>query len=467
MARIYLISPPYHEVYRKINSKNFGVLQPSLGLAYIAGFLKSRGHSVKIFDGSFSADIFKDIKKHLYEFSPDFVGITATTPQIDCAFKIAEYIKGTAPSVKIILGGFHVSALPKESIANPHVDIIVYGEGEITLSDIVEGKDINEIRGIYFREDGKIRINPPRPLIEDLDSLPFPLWEQLSVKSYYYFPEKAVGIISGRGCLYNCSFCASPVINQHRYRMRSPRNFVDEIEWLYKNFGVKYLFFVDETFTIDQGRTEEICSLIFKKNLPLKWTCDTRADHLTKDMLKIMKFAGCRSVRIGVESADDRVLKATGKNVTLAQVERAVSWAKEFGIKTTAYFLLGLPYETESSLAKTLIFSKKLKTDLAHFTMLVPLPGTRVWDIAKEGKILRPTAKDWSEYTRYDKAIVESNHLSAPQLFKYHRRMISSYYLNPGYALRRLSNIRSFKELHEFFTGGVALAKMIFQKICV
>jgi len=188
---------------------------------------------------------------------------------------------------------------------------------------------------------------------------------------------------------------------------------------------------------------------------------------LTKDMLKIMKSAGCRSVRIGVESADEEVLKATGKNITLAQVESAVSWAKEFGIKTTAYFLLGLPYETEVSLAKTLAFSKKLRTDLAHFTMLVPLPGTQVWEMAKKGRVLRSVANSWSEYIRYEKAIVESDHLSADQLFKCHRRMISSYYLNPGYILRRLSNIRSFKELHEFFTGGVALVKMIFQKTCI
>jgi len=466
MARIYLISPPYHGVYRKINSKNFGVLQPPLGLAYIASYLKSRKHYVKIFDSSFSLDVFKDIKNQVHEFSPDFVVLTATTPQIDFAFKIAEYIKGMAPAIKIILGGFHVSALPKESISHPDIDIIVCGEGEITVSEIVEGEEINRIKGVCFREGPEIKINPSRLLIEDLDSLPFPLWEQLPVKSYFYFPEKTVGVISGRGCLYNCSFCASAVINQHRYRTRSPGNFVAEIEWLGKNFGTKHLFFIDETFTSQPQRTEEICRLILKKKLLFKWTCDTRADCLTKGMLKLMKLSGCHTIRIGVESADDQVLQATGKKITLGQVERAISWARELGIKTTAYFLLGLPYETEISLAKTLNFAKKLKTDLAHFTMLVPLPGTRIWEIVKEGKILRSTAKDWSQYVRYDQAIVESDHLSTTKLFQFHRQMIRSYYLSPGYIFRRLSGIKSFKELYELSKGGGALAKMVFQKTC-
>ncbi|MEI8349271.1 MAG: radical SAM protein [Candidatus Omnitrophota bacterium] len=464
MARLYLISPPYQDVYKKINYKNFGVLQPPLGLAYIASYVKRHGHSVMLFDGSFSRDIFKDIKANIAAFNPDFVGITATTPQIASALKIAEYIKNLAPDIKIILGGFHVSALPEQTLTHRYVDIVVCGEGEITISEIIGGKDICDIKGIYFRQMDSIRKNAPRPLIEDLDSLPFPLWEGLPVRSYYYFPEHTVGIISGRGCPYGCSFCASAVIHGNRYRMRSPNNFVDEIELLRKDYGVEYLFFVDETFTINPQRTEEICSIIQKRKISVKWTCDTRVDHVTKDMLRIMKSAGCRSLRIGVESADERVLKMTGKNITLAEAERAISWANELGIKTTAYFILGLPYETPASLDKTLVFSKKLNTDVAQFSMLVPLPGTKIWDIVQEGKILRCTAKEWDEYVRYDKAIVESDLLSASQLLAYQRHIVKSYYLSPLYILKRLGGIRSFRELWEVLRGGMAVLIMIFSK---
>jgi len=462
MARIYLVSPPYQSVYKRINYKDFGVLQPPLGLAYLASYLKSKGHEVMLFDASFSKDIFKDIKAHIDTFNPDFAGITATTPQISSAFTIAEYIKNCAPGAQTILGGFHASALPEEILKCAHIDMVVCGEGEITLSEIVAGKDKNNIPGLCFRQLGKIKKTAARPLIEDLDILPFPLWEALPVHAYYYFPEHAVGIISGRGCPYRCSFCASAVIHGYRYRVRTPGNFVAEIEFLYGQYGVKHLFFVDETFTINPQRTEEICSIIQKKRITVTWTCDTRVDHVTKDILRVMKSAGCRSLRIGVESADEQVLKMTGKNIALSAVEKVVSWAHELGIKTTAYFILGLPYENPSSLAKTLVFAKKLNTDVAQFSMLVPLPGTRVWNITQKRELLRCTAQSWDEYVRYDKAIVESDSISAPQLLAYQRHMVRSYYVRPFYIFRRLCGVRSFRELGEILRAGLAVFRMIF-----
>jgi len=464
MARIYLIAPPCHNVYRQINSKNFGVLQPPLGLAYIGSFVKKHGHAVEIIDTAFCKDLFGNIENGISGFKPDFVGISATTPQITSALEIAGYIKKRFPTIKTILGGYHASALPEQSMADPNIDIVVCGEGEMTVAEILDGKDLNEIKGICFRRDGKIKINPPRPLIENLDFLPFPLWEQLPVRSYYFFSQRAIGVISGRGCPYRCSFCASSVINQYRCRMRSSANFVDEVEWLYKNYGINNLFFNDETFTLDIKRTEEICNLILDRRIRIKWTCDTRVDHLTKPILKIMRSAGCQCLRVGVESADDKVLKETGKGITLEQVERVVSWARELGIKTTAYYLLGLPYETLESLKRTLLFSRKLKTDLSYFMMHVPLPGTRTWEIAKEGRILRCVAKDWSEYTKHDKAIVESDNLSADQLTAYHDLMVKSYYFNPLYLSHKLFSIRSFRELREAFKAGATLFKMIFLK---
>ena len=464
MARVYLISPPDKNVYKKINSEDFGVQQPPLGLAYIASFLKSRGHSVKLFDSSFSKKVFKDIKAHLHEFNPDFIGITATTPQITDAFIIAEYIKSINLSIKVILGGPHASALPEEVIRNQYVDMVICGEGEITISEIVEGKDLEEIKGICFLQDGRVNINPSRPLIENLDTLPFPLWEQLPMKEYYFFPERTIGIISGRGCPYKCSFCASGIIHKRRYRMRSPSNFVDELNWLYKKFGIKHFFFVDETFTINHNRVEEICSLILEKSLPIKWTCQTRVGHLTKELLKRMKAAGCDILRIGIESGDEKVLKATDKGITLEQAENAVSWANKLGIKCIGYFMLGLPYETPASLKKILKFSKKLRLFLVHFVILVPLPGTPIWNMIKEGKILRCTARNWSEYARLNKAIVESDAISASQLSKYHRRMLRSYFFDPNFILRKIRDIKSFKDASICLKGGMTMLKMIISK---
>ena len=462
MAKVYLISPPYRHIYKKMNLERIGVLQPPIGLAYIASFLKSRGHSVKLFDGMFSKKLFKEIKAHIDEFKPDFVGITVTTPQVTYALRIAEYIKTINPLVKIILGGPHASALPEETISNQNLDLVVCGEGEITMSEIIENKDLDEIKGICFRENGRAKINPQRPLIEDLDSIPFPLFEQLPLKRYYYvMPDNSITVLSGRGCPYRCSFCASGVINQHRYRTRSPSNFVEELDWIYKRFGIKSFNITDETFTINHNRVEKICELILEKGLPIKWCCTTRPDRLTKQILKIMKASGCEKIGIGIESADYKVLKATGKSINLEQVADVVLWANELRIKVAGYFLLGLPYESESTLEKTLKFSKGLKLDYAHFTMLVPLPGTPIWDMVKEGKILRCKVSEWSDYSRYNKAIVESDFLPANQLLKYQRRMVRNFYLNAKFIYRSIRKINSFKELSTFLNKGVGIFKII------
>ena len=458
---LLLISPPYSEVYKRVNTGTFGVCQPPLGLAYIASYIQSRGHAVKLFDAGVSIDPAGEIEKLIRDLKPDFVGITATTPQILNAWSIALQVKNINPAIKTIIGGFHVSALPQESMDVPSIDIVACGEGELTVAEILEGRNQADIRGIWYRQDGSIRQNPPRPLIEDLDTLPFPLWEQLPVQSYYYYPEKTVGVISGRGCPYDCSFCASAVIHKRRYRMRSPGNFVDEVEMLYRKYGMHYLFFVDETFTINLQRTEEICRLIIDRKIPIRWTCDTRADRLTKDILTVMKRAGCRSVRMGVESADEAVLKATGKGTTPQQVQQAIGWARKLGLSTTTYYLLGLPYETPQSIEKTARFSRKIGSDLSHFTMLVPLPGTRIWDIAQEGKLLRCSARSWSEYTRFDSAIVESDTLSREQLRTYHRKLVRRAYMNPRYIIRRLFAVRSMKDISSLLSGARALVNMV------
>jgi len=464
MAKIYLISPAYGHVYKKINLRNFGVSHPPLGLAYIAGFLKRRGHDIRLFDGAFSGDIFKDINGHLLGFAPDLVCLTAATPQINDAFAIANHIKSAGFSGKILLGGPHASALPKETAANPDIDIVVCGEGEETVAEIAEGKETDAIKGICYRENGKTVQNPARPLIEDLDSLPFPLWEQLPVDRYYYFPEKAVSVLSGRGCPCRCSFCASGTVHQGRYRVRSAANFVDEVELLYKDYGVRHFYFCDESFTIRPGRAETICREILARKLPIQWTCDTRVDCLTKETLKAMKLAGCKTIRIGIESADEKVLAATGKGITLEQVKNVTDWASRLGVRAVGYFILGLPHETPESLERTLRFSRKLDLVYAQFGMLVPLPGSPLWDMVKEGRLLRCVAGDWSEYTRFDKPIVESDTLSLEQLSGYHRKMVRGYYLRPLFILRTLRRIRSFKDLGMYLKGSTGVIRMVFAK---
>jgi radical SAM superfamily enzyme YgiQ (UPF0313 family) len=464
MANVYLISPPYENVYKKLGWKQFReVAQPPLGLAYIASYLQQRGHKTKLFDTTFSAQVLGDIEKHIRDFSPDYVAMTATTPQITSAFIIAEFIKARFPDIKIILGGPHASALPEETVSNKDIDMVVCGEGEITVSEIADNLPRDKINGICYKNGaGRPLVTPPRPLIESLDDLPFPSFEQLPIKKYFYFfPENSVGISTGRGCPHDCSFCASRVINRNHYRARRPEKIVEEVNYLYKKYGITSFIFWEDTFTINRNRVEEICSLIIRYKLPIRWWCTTRADDLTPEMLKRMKSAGCHSIGIGIESGDERVLKATGKGINLSHVKKAVSWAHNLGIKPIGYFILGLPYETPESLRNTLKFAKSLDLYYAQFQMLAPLPGTAIWDTVQTGKLLRCTTNRWEDFTRYGQAIVESDYLTGTQLRNYHKRLVREYYSDPKFIFRTLSSIRSFREFFFYLKKILTLCKVI------
>lgn len=462
MSEVLLLSMPYGKSYGRINIKDLGFGVPPIGLAYIASFLKSKSCDVRLVDLMFSTNGWEEAKKLIQRENPRWIGISATTTQINEAFMVASLAKEINPEVKVIIGGIHASALPEETIADDNIDILVYGEGEFTMWELVQNNDLVLIKGIYYKKGGQIIKNPPRDLVEDIDIFPYPLYEDLPIANYgtEYFGT-TVGVISARGCPHQCIYCAANTIHKRRYRKRSTDSLIGEIEMLKNKYNIKRFSFYDDTFTLDKNRTIEICKALINRKIGLEWNCLTRCDALSRDMLKIMKEAGCKCIQIGIESGDDEILRLAKRRETVEDAIRAVGWVKELGIEALGFFIIGLPYDTGKTIQKTIDIAKKLKFDYAQFSILVPLPGSEVWGMAQEGKILELLSPDWENFGRYGKPIIRLKDVTSKELYRYFTKAYREFYLRPSYILGRLMSLRGIRDIKNLFKRSLALLKLL------
>jgi len=404
--------------------------RPPLGLAYIASSLELDGHDVMIEDMYSMRTTMDQLTSNAKKFNPDIVGISAITPYITSANEIAKQIKEHF-DVPIIVGGPHPSSLPENTLRDyPSFDIAVRGEGEETMRELVnslEGESkLSHVKGITYRE-GKIVSNPDRSLIENIDDIPFPAWHLLKMDSYFRLTARVLtdkngfSIITSRGCPGRCKFCDSHVVWTRRYRARSPTNVVDEIEQLYDKYDVGFMMFWDDTFIVDKRRAIEICNQIIGRGIDIKWECLGRVNLVNKEVLAKMKEAGCNTIYYGIESGSQEVLDYINKGITLEQAKNAIKITKKAGIRTSAYFMIGFPSETEEDIRKTIEFNKRLPLDEHDtFSILTPFPGTELHKIMKdEGLLLN---EDWDMYynRRADEVLppIRTRHLSSEELLR-------------------------------------------------
>jgi radical SAM superfamily enzyme YgiQ (UPF0313 family) len=379
--------------------------EPPHGLAYIASFLRTNGYEVTAINAKHHCLKSRTVVEEAVNRNPDMVGITAMTPDVIWAGKIAAGIKAALPHVPLIIGGPHANALPAETLKEfPAFDVAALREGEFTMLELAENLErekfassLNEIKGIAYKEGKKVLITPPREDIQDLDSLPFPAWD--------LFPSphiKGYPIIAARGCPFNCKFCQRVLGN--RLRRRSAENIVNELDWVFKTFGTKNFWFADETFGVNPQRTNELLDHMIERRIPHRatWHAQTRVDVVNSDLFIKMKKAGCTGIGMGVESGNQAILNKTGKGITLKGAERAVSMAKKAGLKTLSFFILGHPYETLSTIEDTISFAAKLNTDYVSFAVMVPYPGTKVWELAKRQEAgYSYVSENWDDFRKH------------------------------------------------------------------
>jgi len=398
--RILLISPMIAQVKT----------HPPLGLCYIQSCLDKAGYTdSKIVDAYNSYD---EIKKIIKDYNPDIVGISCFTMYRGSSFKLAKLTKKIKPDVKIILGGPHATFMWEQIMKNfDFVDFIVVGEGEITTIQLVEALDkglpLKDVKGIVFRKNGKVIKTGQRPFIKNIDRIPFPSYRDINFADYavakslehhrkskchgcpgYCAIERKAGIITSRGCIFDCNFCANVKFWSRKWRPRSAKNVVDEIEWLYKNHNIEFFTFYDDIFTNDPKRVIKICKEIIKRKLKIRWYVETRVDRVSKEVFEWMKKAGCIMVQFGVESGSEKILRNVNKKITRKYIINAFKLAKEVGLKTEMFLMVGNPGETKETIDETKGLIDMLKPDVLVAYLTRVLPSTRLYEMAKQKKLI-------------------------------------------------------------------------------
>jgi len=369
-----------------------------LGLAYIAAVLREDGHNVRVYD---PAPYDKTtLEEALRKFQPDVAGFTCTTPTTPKALEMAATVKNYS-DIPVIFGGVHPTSDPHGTLGYKEVDYIIMGEGEETakeLVDAIEGKKpLDGVKGIGYNNGAKKKINEPRPLIKDLDSLPLPARDLFPMRWYTQRSTQIrgcwysqTGLFTSRGCPSDCIFCASKIMFKRMFRPRSPEKVVDEVEHLLGKYKLEALTFDDDSFAVNRHRAIDICKEIRKRGLDFVWHAQMRTDTTHEDVVKEMVKSGCIQVSFGVESGSPRVLEAMHKGNTPQDAVNAFRICKRHGLKTLANFMLGNPEETEEDIEMTRQLAHKLDADYTGFYITIPYPGTELYRMATENGWLIP-----------------------------------------------------------------------------
>jgi len=370
---------------------------PPLGIVYLGTILKNKFHEVTLFDHGFEQITLKKLGDSILNKNPDIVGLSTLTSSGIVAAKLSEYLKDRNPDIKIVWGGIHATFNDKRILEKyPFVDYIVRKEGEQTFPELVDTiekeRNLKDVTGISFRANGEIFSTPDRPLIRDLDVLPFPDRDLLEFKytseiNGILFSKHFTSILSSRGCPFSCRFCCCSSFLDRLWRARSPENVVEELELL-ESEGYKQVLFADDNLTLNEKRMIKICRMIKKRKINIEWFCEGRTDQSSFEMLKWMKKAGCRVIYFGVESASDKVLKYYNKNLTFSHTMSTVKKARKVGLEIIGTYVIGAPMESEKEMRKTILSPHKLKIDFPQFNIFAATPGTPIWrELSDKGYI--------------------------------------------------------------------------------
>lgn len=414
---------------------------PVMSLAMLASVLLKEGVEVRIIDLAVEPNPFFILEESVKAFLPDFVGVTSTTPLFFEAANIAQTVHRIKNDAILIAGGPHPSALPEECLKTSSFDIIVIGEGETTIKEIISGVPWGEIKGVAFRQNGKIIITQERELAKSLDDLPLPALHLFDISRYscprMIARHNPVGPIEiSRGCVFNCTFCNKKV-HGRRFRVKTPERVIEELLIL-KKLGYREFHVLDDQFTTDIDKAKEICLEIIRNKINMTWNLRTgvRVDRIDKEFLELAKRSGCYQLGIGFESGNQDCLDRMKKGIELKQAIKAAQMIRKVGIELVGFFILGFPGETTKTMEETIKFAIKLNLDYAKATILVPFPGTEIYDEFEKKGLIK--TKDWSKYNFHNAhEIYQHPSLSWDCLNYYYDLFHRCFYLRPNYLIKR------------------------------
>ena len=453
-----------------------------MGLGYLAGALLAAGYPVDLYDAVVEEE---PLEALLARERYDLVGISSPTPLIYEAWKAARTAQEAGAVV--VLGGPHLTLMPDESMARPEVDLVVRGEAEETIVEMMQalardpGRAANggprrfdpavwgKIPGVSFRDlDGNVVHNPPRPLVRDLDRLPWPAYHLFKIERYTNLQPltdgldphaRAYTLVTSRGCPYQCIYCSKPITG-NTWRPRAPEKVVEEWRYLVEEMGATEIGVTDDVWNLDLDRAKALCRLLIREGLNrVPWVTihGMRVTSTDQELFDLMKAAGCKRVGFGVESGDQRILDFIKKKQTLEDVRRAFRQARAAGLQTMGFFIFGLPTETEETMEATIRLALELDPDLGNFMMATPYPGTELYEIVqREGRLF---SQDWSEFGIHeDQAHYELPGLPPDLVERKWHEAYRRFYLRPRRLLQRALKPDTWRRLPQYVSDFVRFA---------
>ena len=460
--KVLLVSPPNEATLESCFPNILGEayesrdVYPPLGLLYVASHAETvPGCEVRVLDCNAERLTHEAAEERIAASAPDVVGIQAMTfTLIDC-IRLARSARRAVPNALIVMGGPHPTIYPAETVDIEVVDAVVRGEGEYVFAELVrarlEGRALEAVEGVLTKRNGaNAALIASLRHIDELDRILPPARHLLDNSLYRSVMAKrarATTMMSSRGCPFQCSFCDRPQMGKV-FRKRSARSVVEEMAQCVEEYGIGEIVFYDDTFTVDKQRVLDICDMLIERRLEVLWDIRSRVDCVTPQMLGRLREAGCARIHYGVESGSPRIQKVLEKNLDLGEVAEVFARTRKEGIEVLGYFMVGCPTETEEDVEKTIGLLRSLPMDYAHISIFTPFPGTELYEAALESGTL--DRDRWREFARDPRPDLVPVHgfaaMSGEEVVESARRAYRAFYGRPGYLLRQLARVRSFRE---------------------
>ncbi|MCK4351976.1 B12-binding domain-containing radical SAM protein [candidate division WOR-3 bacterium] len=415
------------------------------GIISLASILEQPSYSVRVLDFDGQMLNLRSFSKKFGKRKPDIVGITTfTTPMLKRVVKVANYTRRLFPECLIVCGGVHATIFPEQILRELPVDIVVFGEGDLTLPELVKtvesGEDLSRVKGIYYKEGDSIIKTPERSIIKikDLETSPMPAWHLIDPYRHNY-----IYLIESRGCPFRCSFCYAYI--HKRYRTKSVNRVVEDVKCLYNKHKIRaFKFWDDLPFGGSKSKMTEFCERLLEERLDIRWSCFIRPEMVTHEVLRALERAGCFYVAMGVESGSPRMLKLLNKDTTVEKYLEAFNKLSQYNLITAVAFMLGLPDEEIEDIQMTIKLAKKIGVTVYYPQNFKPYPGTKLYDYCLQKGFKEPkTILEWAEYSDFSKYNVNVSNVDLDTLIKARKQIIS--FGNPAKYYSILSRVALFQ----------------------
>ncbi len=438
-------------------------------LAYTVALLKKNGFQARGIDAVWKEWDIEKFVDEVKKTNPDIILMETSTPSIEFDMKTARKLREALPGMMIVICGPHVTYFHREVMDdNGFIDVIIRGEFEFAFSDLCMAlknkRPLSSVSGITYRDGSKVKVNADRPLHGNLDDLPYPDREDFPIERYqqaFYCGKKTALLLSSRGCPFQCTYCLWPSTLTHRkYRIRDPKKVVDEIQYLIREEGIDEVFFDDDEFIVSRKKVTDFCDEMIARGVNIRWHCMGRVDIVDRELLSLMKKAGCYQIFYGFESGSEKILRHVKKGITKEQTKRAVKLTKEAGIVCGGSFILGTPEEDWGTFRETTRFAASIGADWVQFALCAPFPGTPMYEEVKNEGLLE--ASSWSDFDGTKGPIIRTKHLTRKELTGIVRKAYIAYYTSPNVIFTNIRSIRSWSQARRVLRGVKSVLSRIF-----